>query len=338
MSIPVYSRELPAAQNRSGLLILAGVVEIALGALSALVALITLSSLAFAGLAAAPGAPRASVGTLLPAVLVYALGAVFFIWMAVGTFRARRWARSLMVVISSIWLTGGLAGTVVMVQLLPHLFDAPPPGSPQLPEGVKTMMVWISGGVLAVIYLLLPAFFLAIYANPNVKATVEARDAQPRWTDRCPLPVLALSLMLAYPVVGLLFALAFPAFPFFGIFLTGLPALVLMVLLAAVSAYLAREVYLLHLNGWRGAVALTLFYVLSSAVTFARIPLLDLYRQMGIPAEQVELMKPLIAAMNPLLYVVPFAVGALGFLLYVRRYFGSAAGPEVPPTAMESAS
>ena len=69
------------------------------------------------------------------------------------------------------------------------------------------------GGVM----LVLPAGFLLFYQRASVCATCQRRDGQVRWTDRCPLPVLAVSVLMAFSALCMLsMAVGWPVFPVFG--------------------------------------------------------------------------------------------------------------------------
>ena len=72
----------------------------------------------------------------------------------------------------------------------PQVTIAPPVITPAM----ITAMLVIGFAVTAVFMLLLPAAFLVFYQRASVRATCQRRDPQARWTDRCPLPVLAVSL------------------------------------------------------------------------------------------------------------------------------------------------
>ncbi len=52
--------------------------------------------------------------------------------------------------------------------------------------------------------MLLPSVWTFFYSGKNVKATCEARDPVIRWTDACPLPVLAMCLWLSFSVLMML--------------------------------------------------------------------------------------------------------------------------------------
>ena len=53
--------------------------------------------------------------------LVYLLGAAFFGALGVGTLRARRWARTIGLVTSWMWLVFGIFAVVVMIFILPKM-------------------------------------------------------------------------------------------------------------------------------------------------------------------------------------------------------------------------
>ena len=65
--------------------------------------------------------------------------------------------------------------------------------------------------MLGVFFIALPKVWIFFHNSRHVKATCEARYSVTRWTDACPLPVLALCLwllvsapmMLVMPVTGL---------------------------------------------------------------------------------------------------------------------------------------
>lgn len=321
---PMYG---PGFRDRRGQLIIAGVLEILIGLFFAgMVPLLLFSMSVTAAMPAAAG-PGMSAWSMAAALLVYAGGAVFFIWMAVGTFQARRWARALMLVISSFWLIGGIAGLAVWLWIMPRIFGAAMMGpstgsSPAIPDSVRIMVQIITTVIAAGLYVVLPGIFLLLYRGEDVRATVEAADPVPRWTDRCPLPVLALVVMLGYSSLGCLFMLAYPLFPFFGVFLTGPAAVVLAILLAGVLAFLTREVYRLRMLGWWGTIVVVLLGGLSYVVTLGRGGLMEMYRKMGFTPQQLQMMQSMLGSPGWLtLWTAAVTVAFLGYVVYLRRYF-----------------
>ena len=81
-------------KDRKVWLIVFGVLEIMFGAGCALMVPFMLFGIVMA--AAAPGAkaPPVQVSMIIPAILVYGLLAVWFIWMGIDSVMMRRWARA----------------------------------------------------------------------------------------------------------------------------------------------------------------------------------------------------------------------------------------------------
>ncbi len=161
-----------------------------------------------------------------------------------------------------------------------------------------------------------------------MKATVEARDPVPRWTDACPLPVLAFSLLLG--LFGLMMVLTPLAYhgvaPCFGFLISGWAGVLFFLVVAALWGYAARAVYVLKPAGWW--IALIAFFVLmvSNMITFSRVDLMEMYRLMGYPKAQMEMIKqsPVFnllqdgrASIWMSLCPLPF----LGYIVYMKKYF-----------------
>jgi hypothetical protein len=186
------------------------------------------------------------------------------------------------------------------------------------------MIMMITVGFSFVIFIVVPGIGVIFYSGKNVKATCEQRDPVVRWTDRRPLPVLAISLWLALGVVGIVTTAVagMAVIPLFGSLVAGLPALVICAVMAAVWAWAAWAIFRLDERGLWVAIAFTILFSVSSILTYSRHELSEMYRLAGYPASQVAVMErtPLPGWMmtwGTLFWVVP----AVGFLLYSRRYF-----------------
>jgi len=122
----------------------------------------------------------------------------------------------------------------------------------------------------------LPLVLLWFYGQPSLKATLEVMDPQPRWTDRCPLPVHVWSvacLMLAFQLLSLA---ATAVFPFFNSVLAGVSADVVALTLAALFIIGAVLCFNLSKVGWLMTFVATLFLA-GSYVTFSLIGDRDVY-------------------------------------------------------------
>jgi hypothetical protein len=180
-------------------------------------------------------------------------------------------------------------------------------------------------GLLGFIFVILPGIWTFFYYSPHVKATCEARDPKPNWTDACPLPVLAVSLWLWFcvPMMLLMPFSGHLAMPLFGAILTGLPAAALSLFFAWIWGLGGWLTYRVDIRGWWLVVATFTLVAISSVITFSIHNVMDLYRAMDYPKAQLDQLQkmgvftgPYIMAMSVLI-MLPF----LGYLAFVRRYF-----------------
>jgi len=278
--------------------------------------------------AAAPMRPT----MMIPALLLYVLLAVWFICMGIGSIKARRWARALILVSSCLWLISGIGGLIFMLLLMPDIYGQMGE-SGQMPPVVARIMKYVMAGFMTVFYGIIPAVLVLFYGSKNVKATCEFRDSRVRWTDKCPLPVLALSLIFGFWAVSMLFTLFYGwAIPFFGFILTGLSGAGVVLLAILLFGYVAWGTYRLSIKAWWCAVLVIIAWALSTAITFSRVSILDFYEKMNFPEQQLDIMKRFSISQDYMvLFLGLWAVAFLGYLLYTRRYF-------VPPPEQEIVS
>jgi hypothetical protein len=266
---------------------------------------------------------------IVPAVVMYAAMAVVLVWLGIGSIMARRWARDLLLIFSWTWLIMGVFSMAVMSFVLPHMMEAisatAQPGQPQIPAGAASAIVGIQMAVLGVIYLIMPGAWVFFYSSRNVKATCEAYDPVVRWTDRCPLPVLAVSLWLAIsaPMMVVMAVVYKGILPAFGTFVVGPAGSALCIVLAVLWAYAARAIYRRELRGWWIAVATIVIFSASAFVTYSRHDVTEVYQLMGYPQAQIDqiqkmnFMKGSTMAWGSICGAVPL----LGYLIYLRRFF-----------------
>lgn len=317
----------PTHKDRSTGLLIFGILTIILGGLAGLFVLLML-----AGQAAAAKATPAPPGftAILPAIAVYGGLAAGLICLGIGSIQARRWARALLLIFSWSWLLIGIVTTVmigfIMPKLMANLAGAQQSaGHPALPPAALNAVLVVMVVFCACFMVCLPAVWVFFYGSRHVKATCEARDPLPRWTEACPLPVLALCLWLLFgvPVLLLMPLAGLGVMPCFGIFLTGLPGTLLCLALAALWSYAAWLIYHLKAQGWWLILIALLVFAVSGIVTFARHDILEMYQLMGYPQAQIDQMRQMglltgnRMAWLMLVSFLPF----LGFLLFVKKYF-----------------
>jgi hypothetical protein len=326
MSIAQPPASTPALPDRSTRLMLFGIFQIVLGCLCGLMGLMMLVGSVLGPMARVPQGEAINAQSMIPAIAFYLVLAVAFIWLGVGSIRARRWAWTLTVVLSWMWLIVGVVGFAAFVLFAGPIMSAAMEQQAKMPPQALLVIQIIAGAVVACIYILLPAIFLIFYHRESVRATCLRRDPQIRWTDRCPMPVLALSILLALSVVSMPSALVYgPVMPLFGVFVSGPAGAAVILLVTAAMAYFAWGTYRLQMAAWWGMLLLGIVGALNGVVTFSRTDLMEMYEKMRIPAAQLEMMRKsgMIETMSRWMPWMGLVGGAvwLGYLLYVRRYF-----------------
>ena len=251
----------------------------------------------------------------------------------IGSIRARRWARALVLVSSWVWLIGGIVGLVSVLLLMPDMYDQMAK-SGQMPQLMARIMKYVVAAFMIVFYVLVPGALVLFYGSKNVKATCESRDPHIRWTDKCPLPVLSVSLIFAVWAVSILFMGLYGwVIPFFGFILSGMTGAAAALAVMLVSAYAAWGTYKLSIKAWWCSVLLIVAWTVSVGITFSRVSMWEFYEKMGFPQQQLDIMKhyDMPQGSSMALFVGFWAICFLGLLLYTKRYFGH-------PSEEESAS
>jgi hypothetical protein len=314
-----------AYKDRSTGLIVFGALTILLGCACALfVPLMLLSQIMSAKATGTP--PNFSV--LLPAVSVYGVMAVALVWLGIGSIKARRWARALLLIFSWSWLVMGIVMLIAMAFLMPKLLaNVAATGSTGHPpmSGMMTTVIIVMLGFFGVFFVIVPGIGAFFYGSRHVKATCEARNPAVCWTDGCPLPVLACSLWLAFGATMMLILplTSHSVMPFFGIFLTGVSGTLSYLTVAAIWGYAAWALYKLQRWGWWLITIGLCLYLASTLVTFARHDVVEMYRLMGYPEAQIQLMQQsnLLAGSGMMWMMVFCMVPWLAFLIFIKRYF-----------------
>jgi hypothetical protein len=273
-------------KDRSAGLVVFGVIEIAIGAFCALLIplalAVTLAARSVSGLDVAVDAR-----TLAPSLAVYAVIAASFIWLGVGSIRARRWAAAVMLSLSWLWLITGALAMVAFWMLMPRLQDLA--GVSELPGGTMTVALVTASLLLGLIYVLLPLAFVLFYRSPHVAATCSFRDPGPSWVDGCPPSIVSLVVVYGACAVSLLIVPAYGfLFPLFGVILAGWGGAAGWLLVLALLLFLMVGTAHRDPTAWTVAMAASILAACSSTVTAAVVPWsvwLDRLTMAGQPPE-----------------------------------------------------
>jgi len=307
-------------RDRSFGLLVFGVLEILIGLFCAL-----LVPLSLVAVSLTPAAEEGGLnpGSVLPAMVLYLVVAVVFIWIGIGSVRARRWARDLMLSLSWIWLLTGICTLLISWLVMPGLL-LDMGAAVGLSSGDIAVVALVTLSILSFVYVFLPGAFVLFYRSESVAATCRSRDPRPQWTDGCPSRLLTLTLLWALTAVSVL---VMPAYrfvtPFFGFLVDGAAGAVVWVVVLVVCAVLAWGTCRRAPWAWRLGVAATLLAAVSTILTFARVEAVELYRAMGLPAEQLALLAGLASPerwLMTLLWAVVW-LSFLGYLVTLKRLF-----------------
>jgi len=304
-------------------LIAFGVIQIIFGGFCALAIPLMILGMLVSTISAKSPTPPMSARLMIPGVLFYVILAIWFISMGIGSIKTRRWARAIILVSSWLWLICGISALIVVLLFLPGMYDQMAQNT-QMPRAAVIIMKSVMIGFMTVFYVIIPAVFVFFYGNKNVKATCEFRDHQVRWTDKCPLPVLAVSFLFGLWAVSMLFMGFYKwTMPFFGFIISGVTGAAVVLFIMLLSAYAAWGTYKLNIKAWWCSFFLIIALVISTAITFSRVNIWDFYEKMSFPKEQMDMMKQYGMPNNSTM-VLSFglwSLGFLGYLLYIRRYF-----------------
>ena len=313
----------PAFKDRTLGLIIFGVVSILIGVVCALLVPLSLVAVALSGSAAGPGVDYRSA---LSASALYTVMAVVFVWLGIGSIRARRWARELLLSISWIWLLTGICTLLICVLVVPGVMRQLG-AAEALPPELMLLVVLVTIGVIGLLYVVLPGLFVLFYRSPHVAATCRVRHPGPQWIDDCPQKLLTLTVVWVLAAVSVLLMPAYDfIFPFFGTLLTGAAGAALWALVLAVCVALAVGSCRRAPWAWWSGVALTFTAALSSTVTVLRYDLAEVTTLMNLPEEQVSLIVALgLPDGWPMALITALVWGTfVAYLMSLRRFFAPA--------------
>jgi hypothetical protein len=313
-------------KDRSTGLVVFGVMTILLGGLAGLFVPLMLFGQA---MAAKTTKVPPDFSMILPAVAIYGTMAVGLVWLGIGSIKARRWARALLLIFSWSWLVMGVIAVTVMAFVLPKMLAGIPSnaanGQPAIPPGAMAAVMVVTFVFYGVVFVILPAVWTFFYHSQHVKATCETRDPVTRWTDACPLPVLGLCLWLMFsaPMMLIIPISGHCVMPFFGIFLTGLPGTLYCLAITVIWTYAAWLLYRLDMRGWWLVLVTMCVFMVSGLLTFAHHDMTEMYQLMGYPEAQMELIQQSgLLVGNRMSWLMSLSVlPFLGYLVFIRKFF-----------------
>ena len=310
-------------KDRKGIIIFLGIVQILLGVISLLFFVLTLFSLFIAAGIQAEGAQQIDPYASFMGSLVYLVLAGLFVVLGIGSIQMKRWARVLSLLFSWLTLLAGVLTFLFLILFFTDIMNSAAQHELNDPRIMAIVQI-IMYTIIILFLIVIPGLFVLAYSNGQVTATFEKHDSRMRWTDKCPVPVLALSFCLLYVSISPLFYVWYGwVIPFFGVFLTGVPAALLIILNSGLCVYLALQIYILNPKSWVYTVSFYSFWAVSFLLTLLTNEFIDMYRLMNFPQLQLEMLErmPFLTSDNMILFLLVLSVPLYGFFWYIRKYF-----------------
>ncbi|MCB1062967.1 MAG: hypothetical protein KDN20_08615 [Verrucomicrobiae bacterium] len=280
---------------------------------------------------------------MMAGVLMGSIAALFLV-TAYGSIFLRRWARPVALYLSFTWLYLGFVYLVwmlvfmgpmqreMMAQMNQAMATAPggPPSPGSTPpmagmEGMFTIMMIVGVVMIAVFGIMLPGLVIWLNWHRDVRVTLEFCDSKPRWTDRCPVPVLGIAFGAITIAVINVPSLIMGWFPLFGKMLTGTGAQLAILGTSLLFLLIAWTVYRRMMIGWALAVLAMILFATSGVLTMLYADYHDLYAAMGMDEALIEQsmgsIKMMQDAPGSMVMMILAFLPALGFVIWCFRYF-----------------
>lgn len=298
-------------------LIIFGVIEVLIGLLAALLLLPGLFMLFYMPSGQAATNPMFDKNMMVMFVVMFGAGAIFFIWMGIGSILTRRWARAILIVASAYGLVFGFIASAMS-------FIAPIVSSHAEKSPVNTSLLW--NLFMFTVLVVLPTIFFLFYRSQSVKSTCEQRDTIVRWTDRLPLPILAILLLLAFTAMSQTLSIfnSKHIVLFFNRLITGSPAMIVAIVEVSIYVYLTIAVYKMKRYAWLATVTVTVLDFGVQSLSYFLVNETNFLSAMGYSAVQIQKMQSTTNAWNNSYIGLSWSFSLIlwiGFLIYVRKYF-----------------
>jgi hypothetical protein len=305
-------------KNRRGGLIFFGLVELAIGGLCLLLVALTTFGFFVAANAPRAGAPALQFRQMVMSLSVYLLGGALMVSLGIGSILARRWARDLSLVVAWMWMLVGVIAAATMIVMLPRFMPRMPADQAQ----ASTMVLTCVTVVFAFFGVVVPLALILFYRSPNVRATCIALDPHPRWTERVPLPLLALALWTLYGAVTMMAMSAYAVLPLGRQIITGPVAVLAFCALGLFMLYLSWGLYTRSRAAWWLGIAYGALTAIYCVVAFPHldydkvVSAMHMPKTPGMPDLGNIYRNPWILACLGFFWLLYF-----GYFVFVYRYF-----------------
>jgi hypothetical protein len=197
---------------------------------------------------------------------------------------------------------------------------------PSAPVEAGTIMLTCMAIVFGIFGIVVPLAMILFYRSPHVRETCVALDPHPRWTERSPLPLLGLSLWLAFSAVCMIGMSSYAVLPLGRQIITGPIAVMTYCAIGLLLLYVSWGVFARSLLAWWVGMAYGVLIAVYCVVIFPHLDFDAVVRAMRMPKT------PTMPDLSNI-YRSPWFLGWLGvfwvlyfgYFLFVLRYLKPAA-------------
>ena len=198
-------------------------------------------------------------------------------------------------------------------------------------KGLSLLTGSITIVALALSYAVVPGLLFRFYRSRDVRLTFEARDPDPSWVERVPLPVLVVCSVFVLTIVVLHILILFNGvFPLLHVLVFDIQGIILIDVSILILVALTWGALRLRRWAWWGSLLYWGFLSFSTIAALSGSSLADILSRMKFAPLEMEAMGgvPLHGVHLAMLVGIPLLV-TLGLIVYSRRYFTQHAGPAV---------
>ena len=244
-------------------------------------------------------------------IIGYYLIAIVCIALGLGHLKRQRWALTLSLAGLGAWLIIGIPLTLITLVLLVTF----------KPMNIAGLVMAMVGGLL--LYPGLPIILLKFYRNRDVRLSFEAHDSHIYWTERLPLHVLTLAMLLFFYWLIAHVPIFFNGiFPLFGVLLSGLPGIALTTVVIILLGVLIWGVMRLERWAWWGTLLFLCAVIAAMVITLAPLSFQDIVFVVNLPPMESEAMQGVpLQGFHLILFVDLPVLATIGLLLFVKPHF-----------------
>lgn len=323
-------------KNRKGLITFAGVLHLLAGMLCALFCVLIASSIGIQH--TLPANMQSDIRDLLPGILIYGSVGTMLVFVAIGSFNLKRWARSLALVFNTYLFAVGIGAFFMVISLDLGAFIGPAMQQSgadlsELQVNMDLMVAsikYISAFVVFLIFILFPGLMIIIYMGDNAKLTFEHADRKTYWTEKVPLPVLIICVAFAAGALFYIPVLLNGVNVLMTHILVGAPAYAMSLGIMALLVFSTYWIYNQKPQAWKLSILTLLMAYGVPSLSFLVVDIEEYFQAFAVSRPRLSQPAPDMMAQfwensGMMTSVLCFNAFILVFILWSRKFFNESA-------------